>query len=94
MHTLKPLDNEAIFKASEETSGIISIEENTIIGGLGASIAEVCLDYSLNPGFFKRIGLNDVYSTIVGDQYFLRHHYDMDSHYIVNVIKETISHQN
>jgi transketolase len=41
MHTIKPLDEEAIIKAAKETGRIITIEEHSIFGGLGAAVAEV-----------------------------------------------------
>ncbi|MBT2757819.1 transketolase family protein [Mesobacillus foraminis] len=41
MHTIKPLDLEAIIKAAEETKRIITIEEHSIYGGLGSAVAEV-----------------------------------------------------
>jgi transketolase len=41
MHTIKPLDNEAILKAAQETGRIITIEEHSIYGGLGSAVAEV-----------------------------------------------------
>lgn len=41
MHTIKPLDSEAILKAAKETKAIITIEEHTILGGLGGAVAEV-----------------------------------------------------
>lgn len=41
MHTIKPLDVEAIIKAAKETRGIVTAEEHGIIGGLGSAVAEV-----------------------------------------------------
>ncbi|MBJ8193124.1 transketolase family protein, partial [Bacillus cereus] len=41
MHTIKPLDEEAIITAARETGRIITVEEHSIYGGLGAAVAEV-----------------------------------------------------
>ena len=41
MHTLRPLDNEAVLAAAEETGGIVTLEEHSVIGGLGSAVAEV-----------------------------------------------------
>lgn len=90
MHTIKPIDKEVIKLASIETGGIISVEENTIIGGLGGAIAECCLESNYRPFFFKRIGLQDCYSSIVGDQNFLRSYYDIDFKSIVESVKKQI----
>ncbi|MGE5558073.1 MAG: transketolase family protein [Bacillota bacterium] len=41
LHTIKPLDGEAVLKAAAETGGIITVEEHSVYGGLGAAIAEL-----------------------------------------------------
>lgn len=79
IHTLKPLDVDSILAAAQETGGIITLEEHSIIGGLGGAVAETCLESGVVPGFFRRIGLNDTYPTIVGDQDFLRATYGMNA---------------
>lgn len=90
MHTLKPIDHEVIIKSCEETKGIVTIEENNIIGGLGSAVSEVCMDYGLRPKIFKRIGIEDIYPTVVGDQDYLRKKYKLDSDHIISFIKENI----
>ncbi len=57
MHTIKPLDKDAIIKAAEETGHIITIEEHSIYGGLGAAVAEVIVQN--NPVHMKIIGIPD-----------------------------------
>ena len=42
MHTIKPLDEELVRKAAEETGAIVTTEEHNIVGGLGAAVAEYC----------------------------------------------------
>jgi transketolase len=43
MHTIKPLDDEAVRRAAEETGGIVTVEEHSIVGGLGGAVCEsVC----------------------------------------------------
>ena len=91
MHTIKPIDKKEIRAASEDTKGIFTIEEHTIVGGLGGAVSEVCVSESLNPGFFRSIGLKDVFSSVVGDQQYLRKHYDMDSDYIVSQAVEILN---
>ena len=58
MHTLKPLDEEIIQKAAEETKTIVTVEEHSIYGGLGGAVAEVLAEYGGNVRF-HRIGLTD-----------------------------------
>jgi transketolase len=78
MHSVKPLDVAAIEAAATETGGIVTIEEHSIIGGLGGAVAEVSLEARWRPALFARIGLNDVYSSVVGSQEYLRRYYGMD----------------
>ena len=57
MHTLKPLDKEAILKAAKETGRIVTVEEHSIHGGLGAAVAEIVIQK--NPVPMKIIGIPD-----------------------------------
>lgn len=57
MHTIKPLDKEAILKAAEETGRIITIEEHSIYGGLGSAVSEVVSQS--HPVPVKILGLPD-----------------------------------
>ena len=60
MHTIKPLDEKLILKSAKDTGTIVTVEEHSIIGGLGGAVAE-CLaeQYSKNPYTFKRMGIHD-----------------------------------
>lgn len=57
MHTIKPLDEEAIEKAARETKGIVTCEEHTIIGGLGGAVSEVISRTS--PCAIRMVGIED-----------------------------------
>lgn len=61
MHTLKPIDREAILKAARETGRIVTVEEHYIRGGLGGMVAEVTAAECPVP--VKRIGIEDIYAT-------------------------------
>ena len=91
MHTVKPLDREAILAACRETGGIVTIEEHTIDGGLGGAVAEVCLDAGVFPQTFHRIGLRAGFSSIVGDQDFLRSQYGMDARAIIGAVRTLLA---
>ena len=56
MHTVKPIDREAIIKAVEETGKVITVEDHSVIGGLGSAVAEVVAEYGEKVKF-RRIGL-------------------------------------
>ncbi|MGB6523490.1 MAG: transketolase C-terminal domain-containing protein, partial [Candidatus Acidiferrales bacterium] len=72
MHTIKPLDTEAILSAAKETAVIVTIEEHSIIGGLGSAVAEVLAENSEHHVLFKRLGLPPAFSPVVGTQAFLK----------------------
>ncbi len=89
-HSLKPLDSGAVLEAARETGGIVTVEEHTVIGGLGAAVAELCLEAGTPPRVFARVGLADTYPTVVGDQNYLRAAYGMDSKSIADVVLKAI----
>lgn len=86
VHTIKPLDADTLIAASSETSGIITIEEHSVDGGLGGAIAEVLMEAGAYPGFFIRMGLRNTFSSIVGSQAYLRKHFSLDSSAIVRAV--------
>lgn len=59
MHTIKPLDKEAVLKAASETGCIITAEEHSVIGGLGGAVAELIVQKQPVP--MALIGINDVF---------------------------------
>jgi transketolase len=89
MHTIKPLDVEAVLKAARETGGIITAEEHSIIGGLGGAVAETLSDAGLGIRF-KRVGVPDCYSAI-GYPEDLYPRYGLDSDGIRKSVLELIN---
>jgi len=87
MHTLKPLDKEAIASAAQETEGIVTIEEHRLVGGLGGAVAE-CVAEMDEKVAFKRIGIPSVYSPYVGDQDFQRMKFGLSEEGIFKSVKE------
>ena len=59
IHTIKPLDEEIVAKASNETGKIVTVEEHSIIGGLGSAVCDVVAEKA--PAKVMKIGINDVY---------------------------------
>ena len=86
MHTLNPIDIEMIKACAQETAGIITIEEHTVVGGLGGAVAEACLETRCSPNFFFRVGLRGGFSSVVGSQSYLRRVYHMDASAIVEKV--------
>lgn len=86
MHTVNPLDRDAVLKAARETGGIVTVEEHTILGGLGGAIAECCLDAGVTPHVFRRIALQVGAPHLVGSQEYLRMRYGMDTESITEAV--------
>ncbi len=57
MHTIKPIDKELIVKCANETDKLYTVEDHSIIGGLGSTVCEVLCDSA--PKKVTRIGIND-----------------------------------
>ena len=57
MHTVKPLDVDAVVRSAEETGAIVTAEEHSIVGGLGGAVAEVLSEQ--HPVPLKRVGIAD-----------------------------------
>ena len=90
MYSIKPIDKNVIVSAANETGGIVTIEEHNLDGGLGSSVAEVCMDNGIIPKVFSRIGLNNRYSSVVGSQDYLKSYYKMDASAIVKRVLELL----
>ena len=71
MHTIRPIDELAIKSAAAETRAIVTIEEHSVIGGLGSAVAEVLagLDTSTR---LRRVGLPSQFISSVGSHEYLR----------------------
>ncbi len=82
MHTVKPIDREAIVKAAKETGRIITVEEHNLSGGLGSAVAEVLCDEGALNVKMHRIALPDVNVHEVGSQQYLREFYHLTAPYI------------
>jgi len=70
IHTIKPIDREAIIKAAEETCGIVTMENHSVIGGLGGAVSEVLTDE--RPVILKRIGIPDTFGESGDDDQIFR----------------------
>ena len=75
---LKPIDKEKLIELSQRFKHIVTVEEHSIVGGFGSAVCEVIAETGANCRV-HRIGMEDVYSTIVGTQDYLRGEYQMDA---------------
>jgi transketolase len=72
MHTIKPLDEVAVIRAAQDTKGIISVEDHSVIGGLGSAIAETITLH--HPTSLIRVGLNDCFGQSGNGKELLEHY--------------------
>jgi transketolase len=72
MHTLKPLDTDAVLAAARETDAIFTLEEHSIIGGLGSAVAETLAESAEREVGFKRFALPSAFACKSGTQAYLR----------------------
>jgi transketolase len=86
MHTVKPLDVEAVLAAASETGGIVTVEEHQRSGGLGSAVAEALLDAGVAPRRFRRIAIPDEYTHTVGKQAYLRAGYGLSPEGIASAV--------
>ncbi len=87
MHTIKPLDKELVIKAAAETGKIFTVEEATVIGGLGSAVAETVSENQPVPVY--RIGIYDVFGES-GPWAELMKKYKLDTEGIYSQIKEKL----
>ena len=86
IHTIKPLDEEIVINAAKKTGRIFTVEEHSIIGGLGSAVSEVLGEKCPTP--ITRIGVKDVFGES-GPAKELLHKYELDAEGIANrIIKE------
>ena len=85
MHTIKPIDQELIIKCAKETSKIITVEDHSIIGGLGSAVCEVLAEKY--PTKVIRMGINDVFGES-GKAEELIKKYKIDCESIVETVKK------
>jgi len=90
MHTLHPLDADAILRAARETRLVVTVEEHSIVGGLGGAVAEVLAEAGIPNVRFRRFGLPRAFNTDVGDQDYLRKLYGLDCQSIAARVLELL----
>ena len=86
--TLKPLEIKEIILAAEQTKLVITLEENTIFGGLAGTVSETYMNQGVFPKKFQALGIPDIFPEIVGDQNYLRKYFKLDAESIVKKIIE------
>jgi transketolase len=71
MHTVKPLDEDAVRRALTETAAVITVEEHNVGSGLGAAVAAVVAAHDGVRARFRSFGLPDQLYSRVGDRDYM-----------------------
>jgi transketolase len=88
MHTIKPIDTKAVLSAVMDTRKIITVEDHSVVGGLGSAVAEVIAE-SGKSCRLKRLGIPDVFATI-GCPDDLYSHYQLDAEGIMVAVTDLL----
>ena len=87
MHTIKPIDSDAIIKAAADTGKIVTAEEHSVIGGLGSAVAEVLVQNE--PVKVAMVGQKDTFGEL-GKPDELRAKYGLTKADIINAVTNTL----
>jgi transketolase len=90
IHTIKPLDEKFILNRIQNKRAVFTLEEHSIIGGLGSAISQLIAEKSVKRIIFKSFAVNDKYLPVIGDQDFLRNQHHISADYITKVILKFI----
>ena len=88
MHTIKPLDREAVLRAAEETRGVVTAEEHHLTGGLSGAVAELLAVE--RPTRLRMVGMPDVFAA-VGPTGPLRARYGMSAEAIAAACRAVLA---
>lgn len=89
MHTIKPIDRQAILMSAACGAPVITVEEHNTVGGLGGAVAEVLADKG-SRSRLRRHGIPDVYS-LIGPPTHLYRHYGLDAVGIEAIVREELA---
>ena len=87
MHTVKPLDEQAVKDAAARCGAVFTLEEANIIGGLGGAVAELLAEDDQIRCRFKRLGVRDTYGTASGSIPWLRRPFGIDAASVAETIQ-------
>jgi transketolase len=85
IHTIKPIDADLLIKAAKETGKIVTVEEHSVIGGLGSAVCDVLSENYPVP--VKKIGVQDVFG-FSGEALALIKEFKLDGQGVYDQIKE------
>lgn len=90
MHTVKPVDAEAVLTAARETEAIFTVEEHSVLGGLGSAVAEILAESEGIKVPFKRIGLPSAFSPHIGTQEYMQQQHGLTGEAIAKTVTRAL----
>ena len=91
MHTIKPLDVEAVTEVIDTVPMVFTLEEHSIFGGLGGAVAEIIAEQGAGRVRFKRIGLPSIFTKHIGNQDYLLKQYRLTADTIAEDIQVVLN---
>lgn len=89
-HTVKPLDEACLAEAFQRFQRVVTIEEHSVIGGLGAAVAEWAVDTGADARKLMRVGTPDKFFKKSGEQEFARECLGLTGHQIAERVRATV----
>lgn len=86
--TIKPLDEDLIVASAKKTGKVVTVEEHSVIGGLGSAVCDCLSEKAPTP--VKKVGVNDVFGES-GPALELLHKYGLDGEGVYNSVKEFLA---
>jgi transketolase len=91
MHTIKPLDVDAIRSAASDTGRVFTLEEHSVIGGLGGAVAEVMAEMEEPHATLRRIGLRATFTEYAGSHQYLKSLHELDPEGVLSTVREEMA---
>lgn len=90
-HTVKPLDDSCLEEAFTDFRLVATVEEHSLIGGLGSGVAEWVIDNAIRPRQFLRFGTKDAFFKLSGEQNFVREQLGLTGRQIAGRILDSLA---
>ncbi len=88
--TVKPIDREGILELAKNSELMVSMEDHNVVGGFGSAIAEVMSEMRGSRAELLRIGLQDEYTSVVGNQDYIRDCYGISASKAFSFVMRTL----
>jgi transketolase len=92
LHTIKPLDSDAVLESISRARAVVAVEEHTVVGGLGSAVAELIAEAGFErPPAFRRLGIPDMFPDEYGSQATLMKRFSLTAADVVATLTELLS---